>query len=439
MAELDNPYFKMLLSPSEKHFYGRQQEINDILEGVTLSQPKSFALYGLKKIGKTRLLKQLQQQPPDHAMDLKWLHLDFYKQDRTTLLPKLWEEMNKAVGRTTPKAESDDQTWQHIEDIAVDLQTQKKRLALCLDHFEQVYQSIEEDEDHHLRYLTDHLALIVVTEKPLTAIHPVKGYLSSLVSVLIHIKLGLLDEPQALQLINQPAQQAKEPFTEGEARFLWHAAGGHPYLLTLACEHLYRLRQQYPELKDQLNLEQPDSTLVERLRGQMITIPGIQGLFQDYWNYMGDTEHQVLRNLVLGSPQAGTRQVDAATLNILTQKALVHFNPISGQYDPFCDLFRDFIRSQSPTIDLQTILLDHLEPLERRLFEYLMERPNQVCKFEDLYATFWPDFDQKVARNNLNSTLSGIRAQIKKVEAINWECLQSVRGQGYKFVPQPNT
>ena len=57
MNQLRNPFTTMLATFDPNRFYGREKVLATILPGITAPEPNSFAISGIRTIGKTTLLK----------------------------------------------------------------------------------------------------------------------------------------------------------------------------------------------------------------------------------------------------------------------------------------------------------------------------------------------------------------------------------------------
>ena len=55
----DNPFSRMLAAYDPRLFFGREQALTRILQGIGAAQPTSFSIVGIRTIGKTSLLRYL--------------------------------------------------------------------------------------------------------------------------------------------------------------------------------------------------------------------------------------------------------------------------------------------------------------------------------------------------------------------------------------------
>ncbi|NCC37121.1 MAG: winged helix family transcriptional regulator, partial [Chloroflexia bacterium] len=82
----------------------------------------------------------------------------------------------------------------------------------------------------------------------------------------------------------------------------------------------------------------------------------------------------------------------------------------------------------------QLAYLEHeLTPIDRKLWNYLQQHPDQICTREELLEHVWGA--EETSARGLEAAIYRIRAKLHEVGVGNWEYIQTSRGQGYKFVP----
>ncbi len=459
MKEISNPFSSMLVTFDPRNFFGRRLHVKQILQGVSSAEPRSFAVHGIKTIGKTSLLKYLcapegarakykdalVKYGPGRSGELEIRCFDFYAVEGEAVLPTLYEELMSVeqVRRTVatfpfPEVESEaiqpQEARGKLRQLFHALQDQRVRLVICLDHFDRAFQSMEYDDDVFLRNLTGFHSFIIATERSLPELRRDPRRTSPLLNVLIPRNLGLLTEEEARELIRIPAEEASAPFQEAEVTFLLEAAGRQPYLLTIACEFLFDLRIQYPRLDELL----PDNERVQRqVVMQMEALPAVTELFSLFWERLDEREQETLLKIATDEPVDSEKE--QPVLNSLRQKALIYESLEDGKPHAFSGLFRRYVRRQRQILPRWRIeeVAESLAPLDRRLFEYLVARPNQVCTFKELLTEIWGTADIPAHKRKLEAAIHRVRTRIQEVDGSGWRYIENVRGKGYRYVPRP--
>lgn len=456
MNQISNPFSQLLVAFVPDRFFGRRADIEPILYGVSASEPRSFAIHGLKTIGKTTLLKYLGEPRgaltkyapllieygPGRTNELAFRYIDFYNIENNAVLPKLYKELVEAKeireildsDFVTPlETDADKSTTKAaLQKVLQALRNENVRLVICLDHFDKAFRSMAYEDDVFLRNLTKDHAFIIASEKSLSELRQDPFKTSPLINVLIPRNIGLLTETEARELIETPAQQIECPFAAVEADFLLQMAGRQPYLLTISCEFLFNLRAQHPAMT---TLLANDESVRQQIMLQLEALPIVTELFLFSWNQLQEYERNTLAKVAGGDPL--DREKDHLALKSLSQKALIDENLQPGKYRIFSELFCNYVRQQRQprrTGGVEEIASD-LTPLDRKLFEYFLAHPNQVCTFEELLTNVWGD--PTLSKRGLEAAIHRLRTKMQDVEMTDWDYIQNVRGKGYQYTPKP--
>lgn len=441
MNQVANPYTQLLVSTAPQGFYGRRAVISAILHGVSAGTPRSFSISGVKTIGKSNLARflchpegALQQFPEDLETytreQLIPVYMDCYRKTGAEALLELPAQLRQEprlkalLPASQPPANHLSQAKERLEEICLALEARAARLVLVFDHFDHAYETFSYDDETYLRSLATRHALVLFTEKKLSALFSDPERFSPLQNILVKRPLGMLSEREAVQFIKDPLPKGFE-FSQGEIAFLLEAAGGHIGLLNLACEHVYNLRQEYPELGDLLaNPEVKDNLLA-----QLARLPAVQDTFQVIWNHLGERGQHTLLHAALEQPSAASED----TLQELVQTGLLVYRLDVQRYRVFCELFRLFIHAQNPKgvhLHLERIQAD-LSARDRLLLEYLVSRPGELVTFEELKAQVWQGEDP--SKRAVEAAVHRVRLALTAAPGIE-ASVQNERGRGYRFV-----
>lgn len=461
MSKIGNPFSQMLGAFKPDRFFGRRLERETILPGISSADPKSFAVAGARTLGKTTLLKYLCHPEGAIAQDehllgvygptrpgrLKFIYSDLFPVTGSNILNVLCQKIveSKALSDFMPlqdgKNISGDTNRADVkETMKITLKTahaEGLRLVLCLDHADTALETLNSEDEMFLRSLIDKVSFIIATERTLDELYKARLISSPFLNLFVTRHIGLLSEDEARQLIVTPVEEVEEVvknpgFTPSEVDFLLKTAGRQPYLLTLVCEYLFNLWLEYPELRELLAKSEE---VKQRVIIQMEALPAVIELFSLFWTQLEDCERATLYRIAV--EDTINQEKEQPALTKLRQNALIYQNLQDGKYHLFSDLFRHSVRRQGHPHRRRGVpeVINDLSPIDRKLYEYLLERPNQICTFEELITEIWND--PGTSKRGLEAAIHRLRTRLQDLDGTGWEYIQNVRGKGYQYVPKP--
>ncbi len=452
----ENPYTQLLVSAVPEGFYGRGAVLSAILHGISAQTPRSFSISGAMTTGKTSLARYLchpegalRQHPGEleafggepGGKQLIPLYLDCYQKNgaevQVELPARLRQEarLKALLPGAAPVTSTLEAAKEDLEHICLALEQGGARLVLVLDHFDHAYETFSYHDETFLRSLATRHALVLLTEKKLSSLFSDPERFSPLQNVLIKRPLGMLAEREALQFIQAPLDSASHvdrgaietPFSSRESAFLLEAAGGHPYLLALACEHLYNLRQEYPNLETLLDNPEIKANILAQLSG----LPAVQDTLRVIWTHLDDSARQALLLAVHNQPVTAPEEV----LQELVQTGLLAYRLDEQRYRIFCELFRLFIAAQQPG-EAQVRLaemLPGLTPRDRQMLEYMTSRPGELVTFDELKLQVWGG--EQTSKRALEAAVHRVRQALLSA-GLSEALVQNERGKGYRYIPE---
>lgn len=457
MTALRNPFTPMLLTYTPTRFYGRENEIISILQVITAPEPNGHAIYGIRTIGKTTLLKFLKdpegaaqryvsfvraEYQPGGGRRLLFVYLNFHNFKPgdsvfVAMFEQLIDDMKDADldDLMTMPTIDQDMTTQDIVDamrtMLNDLEEMHIRVVFLLDDFDAPVMVIDANDDGLLRTLNDHAALIIVTEDPISELRPDIVASSPLLGILRPEAISLIPEGVAHHLINDPIPDTDSQFSDGEIDFLVEIAGRQPFLLTAAAELYYDMRRETPNISQRVQKSAERQHLQTRFMLQISATPHVENVLQLTWKKLDDDEKELLRAISEGQNfDLLTRHNTLAVR--LSNKALIYWNSRQDSYQICSLLFANFIRQKHTNnhrggTRSSTQLADHLTPIDRALLQYFLDHSGQVCTFDELLDAVWEDSDK--SKRALDAAVYRLRKSLSDDEQI-----KNVRGKGYKFV-----
>lgn len=441
-----NPFFHRGPVHDRAYFFGRRQETGQILS--LLSNGQSIALIGQRRMGKTSLLFHLANPEvfSQHGLSLNQ-HLFVYIDcgglvglDQPGLYRLLLEEIAEVLaerganpGSLVLPDEANPLTYRTFERALRELTRQGWQLILLLDEFERLSRNPHLDPDFFsgMRALTARypIAYVTASKQPLLELTyaDASALSSPFFNIFATIRLGLLTEDEARDLLTTLAATGGLTFDPSLLDFLLDLAGPHPLFLQIAGFHAFELQQT----KEITPTHAGYAALRERFYAS------VEEHYNYYWRYLSAAEQRLLATL----PTAPTSQSEL--VRRLEQTGLIVRR--NQGYDYLSSVWRMFAQAQAIPGLLQAgpIAVDKnqrqallhgqaltLTPTQYALLTYLVEQSGQVVTNEVLEQAVWAE-EYIEDPERLKSVIKGLR-QALGAEAAR---LENVRGVGYRFLP----
>jgi DNA-binding winged helix-turn-helix (wHTH) protein len=474
MSTVENPYTLNLLRYSEQAFFGRREDIKLFEEGAIGRPQRSFALVGPRGIGKTwflRFLCDASRENPPHSPELISIYCDVRgMQDRSPVIPicevlvaendrllrvipacrgelqalkSAWEQTQQEQFQESLSAQRSDVGANRLRDplrrlCAATAKDPRSSIQICLDHFGEVLESLPDREEVFLRELASTISFVVTIRPNILGTY-LAAYTrtSPFLNMMLLRRIGALTDVEARQLITEPLDREGHPegyFCEEEINFLIDCAGRHPLPLTLACDYYYRHRTPTLSLQDQ--------SVRDRITQGILAMPEVTKYCTTIWHELSPRQKQLLYHIANGAPLA---EIDKyrASLNDVISRSLLQEDIETSEYRLFSQVFERYLlgheevtTSGQSARDALTAIETELTPIDRKLWTYLRQHPDQVCTKEELLAHVWEK--EEASTRGLEAAIYRIRSKLSEAGAGNWEHIQTSRGQGYKFVPREN-
>lgn len=244
-------------------FYGRKEEMRQIVNRLLSSAHESTSIVGERRIGKTSLLKYLDN--PDVAASLGLLpdkycmvYIDF--QGLTDITPqRFWQrvlhkmERSICVPELVPEIKAIRQQEEFdlfdLEDLFALIADSGLTTVLLLDEFEYVTQNPNFGTDFFggLRALAIHqnLPLVTATRRALVDLchsEELKG--SPFFNIFANVVLRPFEQDEIIEMLNGYFANTEIPVFEKEKEVIMKLGGGYPFFVQIAGHYLVEAKQQ---------------------------------------------------------------------------------------------------------------------------------------------------------------------------------------------------
>jgi hypothetical protein len=460
---LEDPYSQLPVAFDPKQFYGSQELVGKIVQAIKHLSPSAIELLGLPGMGKSTLLRYLAHPQGALTPNSKWLGQDC----RESFFPLLVEcrrlpsephpfvsllqqfrdqyeqyrssrrqegtEQDKVPTLPEPHSQTSSTTAlsavASLEEHIRHLRAAGVRPVFLLDDFHLPFARLSLEETTRLRPWRDEVAVVMVVERALYLVNP-EAAGSSYFQTAPLLRLGGLSQQEARHLLQDPAAGAQCPFPAEDIEYVITQTGTHPYLLIRAGTTLWNIRQQFGLLqKPAIPLADSQQAI---LHGHLQV--HFNRAFELYWHHLEAEERAALRALVLAQPSTYTSPQYKA-LAALEHLGLVTLNPQKSHYEFFSPPFGDFVASKIGTTRAAPEL--DLTGYEATLYHYLRRNADRVCTFEELSQAVWQrslegTAEEKEQRRRLQIIVSRLRQKLNRQSGAD---IQSIRDQGYQFIP----
>ncbi len=464
-----NPYTFMLLKFQPDRVYGWTPEIARLLQVVTAPEPISYAIYGIRAIGKTTLLRYLkhprgavrryeQYIEPDYRTGMRqllWVYVNFHQLFEeahviSVMFEHLIEELatagyedHIAVDPPHPD-ETKRKVASRLRTLLNDLdQDYATRVIFLMDDFDipLLAQQVSKEEDALLRTISDYAPLVIATDEPISHLRPDINKTSPLLGILRPERIGLIEENAARQLICEPADKVGVSFTEVEVNMLLAVGGRLPFLLIVTCETYFEIRMSMDDVETMLSSPNKLREIKKQLIDRLLMTPHVDNVLNMIW-----AKHESLQPTLIEMATSEDRSFSGreAMQTELYSLAYAYPDLTSPSFRIFSHLFAEFVRRIAhvsaigttngnlhngaviPVDASLTGILDGLPPIERGVLHYLASREGAVCTFDELLDAVWEDGTG--TKRALEAAVHRLRRTVPGGHEI-----KNIRGTGYKY------
>ena len=278
------------------HFIGRQSDLNQIVNRLRSSAHESTSIVGERRMGRTSLLKHLENKTVAAALGLPpeefcMVYMDFQGLMEITPL-RFWQRILQKIERKVINQNISSLIKEiraldtidlfDLEDLFTCITDEGLTVVLLLDEFELITQNPNFNPDFFgaLRALAiqHNLPLITATRRELVdLIHSdVKG--SPFFNVFATLILTPFDFKEVKNLIATYTQGTGIEFSEEDTELVWSLSGGYPFLTQIAANYIY---------KEKNNGEKPD-VLIENVTRSFDEQANAH--FQWWWSRSSESE-----------------------------------------------------------------------------------------------------------------------------------------------------
>jgi hypothetical protein len=456
-ASSGNPYTTMVNAYVRQLFYGRQAELQLLAHSLNGPTPKSYALVGSPKIGKTALILHYCEQARLDPQRLV-IYIDCYQRTADELLERFAADLLAQIEQRGLLADECEELRLSLSKInPLDVLRNEQREALgaallrtlrilgragqyplvCLDHF--VLDPAALSEVLPFREWGANASFIFAVEPDWLEEVKIKA---PFIDMLFIRRIGLLPLAEGAELMNGPLVEAGlMPWMDEEVRGIYWIAGGNPYVLAIVCEELYNQRMRGSSvLTPQLFSRD------ERLVKDLVSLPAISQYFSLLWRRLKPAAQALLYEAGRlpdtkppALPQLDDRARGSVAVNELRNWALIDLDSESGNLVLCSALLQRFVRTQeAPATAKHDELGATLDEFERTLrgnnegllFQVLRANAGVVLSVDELRRRVWNDASE---RHVVDQTLSRLRKRLRDQLGMD-DLIRSVRGQGYVFV-----
>jgi AAA+ ATPase superfamily predicted ATPase len=238
-------------------FWGRKEEVRQVVNRLLSSAHESTSIVGERRIGKTSLLKYIAHPQVAPALGLDpgrycLIYIDF--QGLTDITPqRFWQrvlaKMKRSLCSTTLHPEIDRLLEMEsfdlfdLEDLCEAIAAENLTTVLLLDEFEYVTQNPNFGADFFggLRALAIHhnLPLVTATRRELVDLchsEELKG--SPFFNIFANVVLRPFPRQEVLAMVAAYLDEIELPFTPQDQEQIYRLAGGYPFFVQIAGYYL---------------------------------------------------------------------------------------------------------------------------------------------------------------------------------------------------------
>jgi hypothetical protein len=243
-----NPYTNRDAIRSPDDFFGRMAELRSIYTLILSGQ--SVSLVGERRVGKSSLLNALgfesqrtEFELPENFcfvfVDLQYIAGCMQEEFVTYLLRQIAESTGISI--QMPPYGS---LHEPLEQAAQEVLHQGRRLVVLMDEFDVLVRNdrIPRELFAILRAWAGRFEIAFVLASREGSIEPIlteDSIGSAFLNIFAPVYVGPLQESEARELIDLPAEHVGMPFTDEEKEWILQLGGHHPFYLQIACYHMF--------------------------------------------------------------------------------------------------------------------------------------------------------------------------------------------------------
>lgn len=427
-------------------FVGREKELRRIFNYLQGENPDNCSIIGEPRIGKSSFMNMIRFRKIGAVtgnnvfiliplvMLPKFDSLTFWK----FILSQLEIELDTTYHIQLGIGELDnvDLCYSHLSESIESLLTnyEFRKIIFIVDDLDLLFQDngITLDDLAKLRALShsyrNRLVYVFSSKDPLANLYYKKfdrTEISPFLTIFRTIELSLLDQAEAVELIEKAGFKSEVNISSADAKFILNLVGPHPDMLKLALSYLFEAKE------NNMNKNVDTDDFYRKLAASIVNDSKVHWLC----NTLIERHNNYKQSLL---DIANQKMPDINTTNRLRE----HYGlivEVEGTYKLFSEAFmywlsREYVQEskvimytpEKSQVEING-QLKMLSDTENRLFSYLYERANTVCAKENLLEEVWGgDRSPTVVEQGIRRLRDAIEPDPRKPKYI-----LSRRGEGY--------
>lgn len=344
---IQNPFTQRKMIRDKTYFYGRGEELQQAIDHIRSGE--CCSVVGEPKIGKSSLLSYLRDAGTmrekgidpreyvvvyfDFQLDLRITQLVLWQTLLEELASKIVDEaLCEEISRLCHQTNI---SFTALRSVMRKVVKEGYKVVFLFDEFEYVARNrsaFDVDFPAGLRSLANELGIMYVTASRLglrELFSEDRSVSSPFFNIFIEIRLGLLKECEAIDLIMQ-ANRPVEPSLSAEVDHILRKAGRHPFALQILCYHLFNFKRTKGVLAES-DLEEAAS----RSRDQLLPF------FEEVWCNLQPPQR---RALLAAAGLEPASSIDRTISRHLEKQGYIVFKDEGASL--FCEMFEYFIKTR---------------------------------------------------------------------------------------------
>ncbi|MDZ7360363.1 MAG: protein kinase [candidate division KSB1 bacterium] len=332
-AAAGNPYLNRLIIQNPSDFFGRGAELARIYERIKAVRPQSISLVGVRRIGKSSLLKAIhhpvnRRKYLPNPEEYVFIFMDLQAKrnvEPAEFFQYIYQELQREYGgRLEVNAAPD---YDGLKKIVQTFQEAGLKLIFLWDEFESVTRNQKFGPEFYayFRALANNFNVAYLTssaDQLQSLCHAKEISDSPFFNIFTNLRLSLFKTEEAKQLIAEPSARAGRPLAL-YSDFVLEIAGCFPFFIQMACSALFSL---------------PKNEKIDYRKAREIFLEEARPHFQEYWEKFDESEKAVV--VALASGKKPPREHEFAKKD-LAQAGFVQDGKL------FSSLFAEFVREAS--------------------------------------------------------------------------------------------